>query len=947
MRRLRSLLSAPARRVILSTALLPLAAATLPEVGNAQSDLIPLDSAVRTGTLPNGLKYYIRRNARPENRLELRLVINAGSVLEDDDQKGLAHFTEHMLFNGTRRFAKNDIVSYLESIGVRFGADLNAYTGFDETVYILPVPTDKPGLVERSFDVLEDWAGGALFDSTEVVKERGVVLEEWRGGLGAGARIRDQQFPVLFQGSRYAVRLPIGDTTVLKTANPGPLKRFYRDWYRPDLMAVVAVGDYDPDRIEALIRERFSRLTNPATTRPRTLVAVPGHDSTLITIVTDPEEQVSSIQLIYKHPPAPLSKQSDYRMLLARRLYNQMLNSRLTEITRQPDAPFAFASSSYGGFVRSTDVYFLSATVKDGGIQRGLEAILREARRVDQHGFLPAELERAKSTQLRGLESAFQERDKSESGGFAAEYINYFLTNEPTPGIAWEFETAQRVLPTVTLDDVNSLGRQWITNVNRVVAVSAPTGPNAAVPTAGELLNTFREVDGETVTAWVETVSEAPLVATAPASGRVVSEKKVAELNVTEWALSNGIRVLVKPTDFKADEVLVQGWSAGGTSVVSDADYLDASLASLSVQRGGVAAFDVIELGKKLAGKRAGVNFGIGNLTETISGGGSPRDLETILQLIYLKATAPRHDEAAFNALRAQYLPLLANRDKDPGQVFQDSVVLTMQQNHPRAQPLTAAMLQSARYDRQFEIFRDRFSDVSDFTFVVVGSVNVDSLKPLVEQWLGALPGGGRKETWKDVGLKSPTGVIEKTIRKGVEPKAQTVVFFTGAAEFDPASRYAMRSLGELLEMKLLDNLREALGGTYSVSATGSLSKYPNPEYQFIVNFGSSPDKADLLWTTVLAVIDSVKQNGATAAELQKVREQQVRLQETREKENGYWLGNISARIENGEDPRGLVTYTRDYIEKLASDQIRDAARRYLDVTRYARFVLLPERVVP
>jgi zinc protease len=948
MRRTRSTLSANFRRILLATLLLPTAGLLRPASARAQGDLIPLDSAVRTGTLPNGLRYYIRRNARPEKRLELRLVINAGSVLEDDDQKGLAHFTEHMLFNGTRRFAKNDIVSYLESIGVRFGADLNAYTGFDETVYILPVPTDKPGLVERSFDVLEDWAGGALFDSTEVVKERGVVLEEWRGGLGAGARIRDKQFPVLFQGSRYANRLPIGDTTVLKGANPTPLKRYYRDWYRPNLMAVIAVGDYDPARLETLIRERFGRLTNPPTPRQRALAPVPGHDSTLVTIVTDPEEQVSSIQVIYKHPPAPLSKQSDYRMLLARRLYNQMLNSRLTEITRQPDAPFAFASSSYGGFVRASDVYFLSATVKDGGIQRGLEAILREARRVDQHGFLQAELDRAKASQLRSLESAFQEREKTESGNYAAEYINHFLTAEPTPGIAWEFETAKRVLPTVTLQDVNSLGRQWITEVNRVLAVSAPTGPNASVPTAGELLNTFRKVDGETVTAWTESVSNAPLVASAPAKGRVVNESKIAELNVTDWKLSNGVRVVVKPTDFKADEVIIQAFSPGGTSVVSDADYVDASLASLTVPRGGVATFDAIELGKKLAGKRAGVNFAIGSLNEQISAGGSPRDIELMLQLIYLKAVSPRRDTVAFNALRAQFVPFLANRANDPGQVFGDTVILTMQQNHPRAQPLTTAVLQAAKYDRQFELYRDRFSDFSDFTFVIVGSVNVDTLKPLVEQWLGALPSTGRKETWKDVGMKNPTTVIEKTVRKGVEPKAQTLVLFTGEpAAYDPASRYAMRSLGDLLEMKLLENLREALGGTYSVQARGSLSKYPKPEYEFAIEFGSAPDKADLLWTTIQAVIDTVKRNGATAAEVQKVREQQIRAQEVSLKENGWWVGNIAARLENGEDPRGLATWTQDYVEKLTSEQIRDAARKYLDMTRYARFVLLPERTVP
>jgi zinc protease len=928
--------------LILGTAILSVA---LP--ARAQDERIPLDSAVRTGTLPNGLQYYIRRNARPENRLELRLVINAGSVLEDDDQKGLAHFVEHMLFNGTRRFAKNEIIAYLESIGVRFGADLNAYTGFDETVYILPVPTDKPGLVERSFDVLEDWAGGALFDSSEVVKERGVVMEEWRSGLGAGSRIRDKQFPVLFHGSKYADRLPIGDTTILKTATPSPLRRYYTDWYRPNLMAVIAVGDYDPDRVEALIRERFGRLTNPATPRPRPQVAVPGHDSTLVTIVTDAEEQVSSIQLIYKHPPTPLVRLADYRTLLARRLYNQMLNARLTEITRKPDAPFAFASSSYGGFVRGTDVYFLSATVKDGGIQTGLEAMLREAQRVDRHGFLPAELERAKASLLRGLESAYAEREKSESGDYAAEYINHFLTAEPTPGIAWEFNAARQVLPAVTLDDVNALGRRWITDVNRVMAVSAPTGPQAAVPSESALLAVFARVDGEQVAAWTETVSDAPLVATAPTPGRIVQETHDDSLNLTDWRLSNGIRVLVKPTDFKADEVSIRGWSPGGTSLVSDADYVNASLATLAMSRSGVATFDAVELQKKLAGKRAGANLSLGALTEEISAGGSPQDLETIMQLIYLRVTAPRRDEASFNALRAQFLPILANRNNVPEEVFQDTVILTMQQDHARAQPLTASVLQQADYNKAYEIFTNRFADASDFTFVIVGAVDLDSLKPLVAQWLGALPSTGRTETWRDVGMKSPTGVITKTVRKGVEPKAQTVVFFTGDATYDPASRYAMRSMGELLEMKLLENLREALGGTYSVRAGGSLSKAPTPEYQFTIAFGSAPEMVDSLWNTVLAVIDTVKQVGATPEELQKVREQQLRTQEVSLKENSYWLGNIAARTENGEDLRGLASYSKDFIEKLTSEQIRDAARKYLLLERYARFMLLPESKVP
>ncbi|MEP7348275.1 MAG: pitrilysin family protein, partial [Gemmatimonadaceae bacterium] len=459
------------------------------------SNVIPLDPAVRHGKLPNGFTYYIRRNTRPAQRVELRLVVNAGSVLEDNDQRGMAHFVEHMLFNGTKRFQKNDIVSYLESIGVRFGADLNAYTSFDETVYILPVPTDKPGLVERGFDILEDWASAALFDSTEVVAERGVVLEEWRGGLGADARIRDKQFPIFFKGSRYAERLPIGLPEVIRSANPAPLKRFYHDWYRPDLMSVVAVGDIDPVRVERLVREHFGKLRGPIRPRPRVLSPVPPNDSTLVSIATDREQDVSTVLTLYKQPLRQLKTKADYRVLLVDQLYNGMLNDRFSEIGRRTDAPFSFASSSYGTLVRSTDSYQLAALVKDGGVKRGLAALLQEARRVDIHGFLPAELERAKTSMLRNLESAFAEREKTESARYAGEYVSHFLSGEPSPGIAYEFEQAKAYVPGVTLNDVNALGRKWISDRNRVVGVAAPEKSDVPLPTVADLLATFRAAD--------------------------------------------------------------------------------------------------------------------------------------------------------------------------------------------------------------------------------------------------------------------------------------------------------------------------------------------------------------------------------------------------------------------------------------------------------------------
>jgi zinc protease len=912
----------------------------------APAEAIPLDPAVRTGVLPNGLRYFVRRNSKPEKRLELRLVVNAGSVLEDDDQRGLAHFTEHMLFNGTRRFKKNDIVSYLESIGVRFGADLNAYTSFDETVYILPVPTDKPGLVERSFDVLEDWASGALFDSTEVVNERGVVLEEWRGGLGADSRIRDRQFPVLFRGSRYADRLPIGLPEIIRAANPGPVRRFYRDWYRPDLMAVIAVGDANPDSVEALIKSRFSKLARPARPRPRPVVPVPGNDSALVTIATDREQDVSVVQVFYKHEPVELRTLADYRTMLVRQLYNSMFNQRLNEITRQPNAPFSFSSSSYSSLVRSKDAYFLVAVVPDGGIERGLEALLREARRVDQHGFLASELARAKTSLLRSLESANAERDKTESESFAGEYIRYFLENEPSPGIAWEYQTAQRVLPGITLAEVNELGRRWITETNRIVAASAPDKPDVKVPDDQQLLAVFRRVDAETIAAYTETVSEAPLVATAPPKGRIVQESRIEDLNVTEWRLSNGVRVLVKPTDFKADEVVMRAWSPGGTSLVSDEDYISAFLAPAIVERGGVAGFPAIELGKKLTGKRIGLSTFIGELSEGIAGSASPQDLETLLQLAYLRLTAPRLDSAAFEALRAQFNTVLANRANIPDVAFQDTIDVTMSLNHPRSRPLDAKALETIKLDRAYQLYRDRLGDASDLTVVFVGTINVDSLRPLVEQWIGALPAAGRHEQWRDVGRRGPTGVVEKVVRKGTEPKANTIVYFTGEAPFNPEGRHALRSLAELLQMKMLETMREALGGTYSVSVSGASEKYPREDYTITVNYGSAPDKVDTLFKSVLAIIDSVKKFGVSDSDVQKVREQQLRTQEVSVKQNGYWAGNISARIENGEDPRGLLAY-ENFIRNLTGEQIKQAAIRYLSTGRYARFVLLPERVVP
>ena len=918
------------------------ATVTTPRAAPRAVAAIPMDPAVRVGRLPNGLRYYIRRNARPEKRAELRLVVNAGSVVEDADQRGLAHFVEHMLFNGTRRFHKNDIVKYLESIGVRFGADLNASTGFDETIYILPVPTDKPGLLDRAFDILEDWSRAALFDSLEVVAERGVVLEEWRGGLGAESRIRDKQFPVIFRGSRYAERLPIGLPEVIRAANPAPLRRFYRDWYRPDLMAVIAVGDVDPARIERTIRQRFGTLARPPRARARTGFPVPPNASPLVTIATDAEEQVTTVGVLYKHPPRVVRTERDYRQSLVAELYNAMFNQRLSELSRKPDAPFSVASSGYGGFVRGTDAYQLYAVAKEGTALAALEAMLTEARRVRDHGFLPAELQRAKANLLRGYESAYAERDKSESGAYVNEYVNHFLEGEPSPGIAWEYAAVQRLLPGIAVGDANAMGRAWITDANRVVTLTAPDSGGQR-PTEADLLAVFPRVEAASVTVWTETVSDAPLVATPPSPGRVIEEQRMPELGVTDWRLANGVRVLLKPTDFKADQVLMRGWSPGGTSLVADDDVPSASVATTAVERGGLGEFDAVGLTKRLAGIQARAGTFIDDDSEGVAGSASPKDLATLFELTYARLTMPRRDSAAFVAFRNQVRPFFANRANDPEAVFGDSVSLTMASHHPRAQVVNLQFLDRISYDRALAIYRDRFADFSDYTFVVVGAFSIDSIRPLVERWLGGLPTTGRRETWKDVGVKAPDGAIERRVRKGVEPKAQTIVLFHGAAQFSPVERHAIRSLGEYVEMKLLESLREALGGTYSVSVGGTVQRVPREEFSVTVAFGSAPERADSLYAVVRTVIDSVRAGRIDDGDVARVREQQQRQLEVNLRENNYWLVNLAARVENGEDPRGLLGYA-DLIRGLTKEKLQASAQKYFSGQNVARFVLLPER---
>jgi zinc protease len=907
---------------------------------------LPVDPKVKIGTLPNGIHYYIRQNPKPEKRAELRLVVNAGSILENPNQLGQAHIVEHTAFNGTTHFAKNDLIKYLESIGVRFGADLNAYTGFDETVYILPIPTDTARIVEQAFTILEDWAHGQTFDSTEVMSERDVVREEWRGGRGAGERMLQQWLPVAFKGSRYAERLPIGTEPSIMAARPSTLREFYRTWYRPDLMAVIAVGDFDPAVIEAEIKKHFSGI--PASKNPpkRTLFDVPGNKAPLIAIASDKEATSSSVDLIFKKAAVTLKTVGDYRQELEKRLYLQMLNSRFSEIVQKPDAPFLAAGASEGSFfARTTEAFTLAANVKDGGIERGLEALLTEAKRVDQFGFLQSELDRARQDLLRSYERAYAEREKTPSSSFVEEYIGNYLEAEAIPGIDYEYKLAQQLLPTITLQDINKLASSWITDENRVIIAQVPVKQGVAIPTQQQLLSVFDRAAKTPVVAWTENLSSQALLDKPPAPGKIVSSLPLTNIGAVEWKLSNGARVIAKPTDFKDDEVLFGAYSRGGTSLVPDKDIMSAVLATQIVSVSGIGSFNRIDLQKKLSGKAVSVQPQISDTQEGFRGQSSPKDLETLFQLIYLDFTGPRLDTTAVNAFKAQVAPFLANRGASPEAVFQDTVQVTMTQHNFRDRPLTPATFAEMDPAKALAIYKDRFADASDFTFVFVGNIDTTALKPFVERYLASLPSTSRRETWRDPGDAPPKGVVERTVRKGTEPKAMTIISFTGPCVYKPENRFALRALNTLVQMRLNETLREKLGGTYSPGVGGGCDNEPRQEYSIQVEFGSSPENVEPLTKATFALIDSLKSTPPPQSDVDKVKEQILRSREVEIRQNSYWLNNIIARDNAGEDLGGLTSKYDEMVKGLTAQMLQDAAKQYFNEKNYARFVLLPENV--
>jgi zinc protease len=905
--------------------------------------LIPMDAQITTGKLPNGLKYYLRTNKEPQNRAELRLVVNAGSNQEEEDQRGLAHMVEHMAFNGTKNFPKQDVVAFMQAIGMQFGAHVNAYTSFDETVFQLQIPTDRPIFIDRAMLILQDWAHDVTFDPTIVDKERGVVTEEWRLGLGAGQRLQQKQFPVLLAGSRYADREPIGKMDVIQNFKVERLKQFYQNWYRPDLMGIVAVGDFDKTAMENMIKKNFGSLTNPPKERPRQVFDVPDHPGTTYAVATDKEMTATTVG-IYNLLPFQLQLTNrDYRRYIVENLYGELLGARLAELGQRPDAPFLAAAANHSLLVRTKYESSLNALVKEDGIDRGLDALVTEAQRISRYGFTATELERQKQNLLRGYEQLNTEKNTHESKTLAEEYIRNFLQQEPLPGIQYEYDMHKQFLPGVTLEEINTLARAWTADKSRVVVVSAPEKPGLAVPDATKLAAVIKAASARDAKPFVDTVSSATLMDAAPTPGAVVKTNAKTGLGLTEWELANGVKVVLMPTTFKEDEVVFRGFAPGGNSLASDQDFIPAATADQVVFRGGLGKFSLNELTKVLAGKVALVQPQIGDSDEGVSGGGSRKDLETIFQLIYLTFTQPRADPDMFNLVTGQLKSVLANQSATPEFVFEQAKTAALTQNHMRARPLTADMISQMSLDKSMAFYKERFADASGFTFVFVGSFDLPAIKPLVEKYLGSLPSTYKHETWKDVGIRAPRGVVTKRVEKGIEPKSQAAIIFTGPFEWDPMERIAMRAMTDMLEGALRLSLREQLGGTYSVGVTPNTSKIPRSEYSVEIEFGCSPDRTDALIKTVFKEIEDLKANGPSQQQINDAKTLMTREFETNSKQNLYLRSQIAQKYAYGEPVEDVFTAPQLF-SRLTAAMVQDAARKYLDVNNYVQVTLFPEK---
>tara|TARA_B100000029_G_C17594870_1_gene963744 strand:- start:1065 stop:3857 length:2793 start_codon:yes stop_codon:yes gene_type:complete len=905
------------------------------------------DTSVRVGTLENKLKYYIKNNTYPKDRIELLLVVNTGSIMENDNQQGLAHFAEHMAFNGTEKYPKQELVDYLESIGMKFGPDLNAYTSFDETVYMLQVPTEDKEIVSKGFEILYEWADKISFADEEIDKERGVVIEEWRLGRGAQERIFAKQIPVIFKDSKYAERLPIGKKDILETFDYQTIKDFYNDWYRSDLMAVVVVGDIDVDEAEDYIKKYFNQIELKENTRVRNIEKVPEFHNYRVAIASDKELRYPMIGINYMINPAEdKSSYNYYRNSIINELIIKMFNLRLSELTKIENPPFMFAGSyTTSGIIRAKTLFSIYAGAPEEKIASSFNDLLIETEKVIRHGFLQLELDRVKSSMLNDLQTAVNEKDKTESKDYRFKYKNNYLNGSPFLSQEEELKLFKEISPNITLYDLNlKVGNLFSAN-NKVFTFSMPEKEGLELITKSDVDSIYYNVASSYIKAYEEEAITEKLFDKDIKSGEILSHKELSVINAHELELSNGIKVVYKKTDFKNDEILFKAFSPGGHSKANDDAYISASQAADIISQSGLGSFDQITLDKFLSDKNASVSPYISELHEGFEGKSTNKDLELLFQLINLYFTEPNKDLAAFNTYKDRTKGFILNNSNNPERVFFDSVNVIKNNRHLRSMPLNVEKVDNISLDIAYDFYIDRFKNPDDFTFVFVGSIDESIFYSYINKYLSSIPKTNRQESWVDVGKSFPTKSINTTVYKGIEPKSFVYLGFGGPDEWSEFTSHKIKTLNHTVKIRLREILREDMGGTYGVWMWSDLQHYPKGEYNLNVLFGCSPENVDEMINVVSTKLDSFRLNGLNEKYLSKTKEMQLNELDKKLRENEYWLDELfSSYINNSTNFSRLTPDYKNVINSITNDDIKNLTNKYFSDKNLLKVILYPEK---
>lgn len=937
------------QRIIIAAGLLVsvYAGITFPASGQIKkatsTKLLPADPDLRTGKLANGFSYYIRKNEQTKNRVELYLANKVGSVLEDDDQLGLAHFVEHMNFNGTKHFPKNQLIDYLQKAGVRFGADLNAVTSFDETVYQLPIPTNDPSLLKNGLMIMRDWAQEATLDSLEIEKERGVILEEERLGKGARDRMSRQTLPVLLNHSRFANRLPIGKDEILTTFKPAVLRRFYHDWYRPDLQALIVVGDVDVNEVEQMIKLQFSDLKNPEPERPRVSYTVPLTGKEQFLAVTDKEVPLTTLEVLFKQPATVVNTEATYLEAMKIDLLVQLLaNRKSAENSKESNPLFLNSNAGITSLFGKINLFDFAVVPKDGQLKDGFKQAWRSLDRIRRFGFTVSELDNAKKLMLSSLEEGYKQRNQIPSRVYVKQYQNMFLKDETAAGIPWEYQFRKANMPGITLKELSAVLNKYLLAKDVDIIVAGPEKDKATMPTAENIHQWMNEVKKEDLHPFTDDTKAGTLLAVKPQAGKVVRKEVTTALNVTTLTLSNGLTVILKPTDFKKDQITYTAFCAGGTALYDHSDYDAAAMAGQMVNSMGAGDLDPQQLARTTMGKQAGSAVGITFDAAIVTGGGSNADLETALQLTWLQMTRPRQDSVIFNKQRNQLLENLKSQGVDPNSVFNDSVGYITGNYNYRFAPMTADRLKQISMKRMFEIYKERFADASGFTFVFAGDFNVDTLTPLLEQYLGALPSLHRKNVTRNLDIHAPRGILVKKIYKGSEDKATVRMMLHDDYQYTAANNLAIKALGEILQVKIVQHLREQESEVYSPAVQSAYHKLPESRYAYMVNFSCAPKNVDHLVGLVEKDLKALAEDGLDADDLLKFKAAYEKSQETMLLDNSFWIKYLAGQVQDGENILAVLDAKKD-LDQLSVTSLKEAAKKYLSGKNMITFELLPE----